>query len=72
MQNTAVLFPGSFLESSYKVLFSQFVNSSRYHFDISRISVRDVKDEGRRKIHCNPHRLHSEFYFTDRTEAGNI
>lgn len=73
MQNTTVLFPGSFLKSSYKVIFSQFVNSSRiHHFDLSRISVRDLKDEGKRKIHCNPHRLHSEFYFSDRTETGNI
>jgi len=46
MQNAAVLFPGSFLESSYKMIFSQFVDSSRiHHFYISRICVRDVKDE---------------------------
>jgi hypothetical protein len=64
MQNVAVLFSGSFLESSCK-LFFQSVGSSRiHHFDISRISFRDVKDEGKIKIHCNPHRLHSEFYFS--------
>jgi len=73
MQNAVVLFPGSFLESSYKLIFSQFVDSSRiHHFDVSSISVRGVKDEGKKKIHCNPHRLHSEFYFSYRTETGNI